>query len=117
MCIHAGCPWFWPEARWPVYGEVRDIDTCPLLLRLIPPDIFLALRPWAALWISRGTIVEDAPVGRPGNAPLQEPLFVRKSACFFGRSSGMHEEDLSLDLTRINRFGLWPKPWSFIPEG
>src|SRR6266849_2314051 len=43
------------------FGKVRAIESGPLALRAVPPDIFLALRPGQSLRVGRGPVVEHAP--------------------------------------------------------
>src|SRR5579875_2667458 len=59
-----------------VQREIGNVVARPLFLFRVPPDVLLALRPGAALRIRRCTVVEDAPVGGPGEAPLQERIAV-----------------------------------------
>src|SRR6266581_5336414 len=49
--------------------EVRHVEAGPLLP--IPPDPLLALAPGLACRIGRGPVVQDAPIGRPGEAPVE----------------------------------------------
>src|SRR6267142_2696679 len=42
----------------------------PSLRRFIPPDQLLPFRPGLALWIGRGTVVEDTAILRPRPRPL-----------------------------------------------
>src|SRR5215831_12398697 len=71
MRIHSGCSRLRPIAGLSVHWEVGNIAASPSLLLFIPPDVLLAFRPWATLEVSRGAIIEDTPIGRPGKAPLQ----------------------------------------------
>src|SRR5665213_4256298 len=50
--------------------EVGRIDAGPLLLLLVPPDVFLALGPGSALRIGRGAVVHDPPIPGPGETPF-----------------------------------------------
>src|SRR5258706_15295050 len=76
MSIHAACTRWRRIVRRFTNRKVRYIVTCPFLLLLVPPDIFLAFRPRAPLGISRGAIIQNAPVGGPRIAPLQEGIAV-----------------------------------------
>src|SRR6266852_2843899 len=49
-------------------------------------------------------------------SPLYEALRIREASLFFCRSGSRQEENFRLDLARINRFCLRPKPWLLIPE-
>src|SRR2546425_9248178 len=71
MSVHAGCARRWRIVWRPVDWKIRHIIPCPYTLLLIPPQVFLALRPGATLWISRGAIIENTPISRPGKTPLQ----------------------------------------------
>src|SRR6266536_2757030 len=85
--VHAGCAWRRCIIRGFVQLEVRHVYAGPLLLLLVPPDVLLAFRPGATLRISRGAIVQDAPVGGPGKAPLQEriPLWITRGGTVIAR--------------------------------
>src|SRR5207237_10421810 len=50
--------------------EVGHVVPGPLALLLVPPDVGLALRPGPSGGVGRLTVVEKAPVGRPGPPPL-----------------------------------------------
>ena len=52
-----------------VLDEIRDIRAGPFLLLLIPPHQLLALAPWIPIWTCRGTVIEDAAIGGPGESP------------------------------------------------
>src|SRR5437773_2445698 len=67
----------WHIIRCFSHRKIRHIHAGPFLLRFVPPDILLALRPWPALWISRRTVIQDTPVGGPGVTPLQECVAFR----------------------------------------
>src|SRR5439155_6109626 len=57
--------------------EVRVVGPHPFLLRPVPPDQLLALRPRLALGIRRGAVVENPAVQRPGPAPLlRDPVLL-----------------------------------------
>src|SRR2546423_11462585 len=49
---------------------IRDVETRPLLLALVPPDELLPLRPGHAVEICRGAVVEDPAVRRPRPGPF-----------------------------------------------
>src|ERR1700724_2795310 len=53
------------------FGEVRAIESRPFALRAVPPDVFLPLGPRFSLRVSRGPIVEHAPVAGPAEAPFR----------------------------------------------
>src|SRR5438874_8083807 len=74
MGIHTACPRFWLKVWWLVYRKVRYIIACPLLLFLIPPAILLALGPWTSLWVCRGAVIKNTPVGRPCKTPIQKSI-------------------------------------------
>src|ERR1700722_10374310 len=56
--------------RWRFgYGEIGYIVASPL--RSVPPHPLLPVAPRLPGWIGRGTVVQQPPVGRPGEAPIQ----------------------------------------------
>src|SRR6185437_15273938 len=66
-----------PVVRGLVGGEVRDVVPGPRGLLFVPPDQGLALAPRLALGVGRGAVVDDAPVGGPGPAPLvRDPVLL-----------------------------------------
>src|SRR5437588_7786435 len=70
MGIYSCCARLWCKVGWLGQREVGHIYSNPLLLLFIPPDVLLTFRPGATLRISRGAVIENTPVGRPGKAPL-----------------------------------------------
>src|SRR6201987_5525141 len=50
-------------------AEIGNVQDSPLLLRLIPQDQFLLPAPGAAFRRSRGAVIENAAIGRPGKCP------------------------------------------------
>ena len=54
-----------------VGGEVWDVVSRPATLPLVPPHVALALRPWPALRIGAGAVVQDPPVRGPRPRPLR----------------------------------------------
>src|SRR5580658_5965897 len=51
------------------YGEIRYIVASPL--RSVPPHPLLPFAPWLPGRIGRSAVVQQPPVGRPGEAPIQ----------------------------------------------
>src|SRR5262245_2350684 len=68
-CLTRDCFFRRLVARRLVTIKVREVQAGPLLFLFIPPTELLALTPGFAVRTSRGTVVEDAPVGGPGKAP------------------------------------------------
>src|SRR5437870_9232149 len=52
-----------------LFREVGDVVAHPLPFRLVPPDEFLPLAPRLPVGRGGATVVEDAPIARPGVAP------------------------------------------------
>src|SRR5262249_56052343 len=50
-------------------AEVGHVAPYPLLLGGVPPDQLLPLAPRLPRRVGRGPVVEDPPVGRPGESP------------------------------------------------
>src|SRR5579871_2391907 len=64
--------------------EVGDVVPGPALQLGIPPHVALLLRPWVAVHISGGAVIDDAAVQRPRPAPFgSDPtlLLARSSSC------------------------------------
>src|SRR2546426_1557881 len=88
------CKWIGPRMRiqstphWVSFGSRRlrlrkvrhivpyptPLCATPIIVFGVPPDIFLALGPWLAFRIGRGTIIEYMPVPRPGKAPARADI-------------------------------------------
>src|SRR5260370_13460455 len=68
-----------PRIRRLFCREVRHVHPCPGTGAGVPPDVLLSLRPGLAGRVGRGPVVEDAPVTRPGEAPLGIDVIVRSA--------------------------------------
>src|SRR5258708_4837289 len=83
-----------PIAIWIGFGvwglgfrKVRNIipDPAPLcsiaiIVKRVPPDVFLALRPRLARRVGRGAIIQNVAVGRPGKAPSKADVLITLTA-------------------------------------
>src|SRR5215203_6505145 len=86
----------WLVIRRLAGGEVGDVSAgphagfirCRVDLVRVPVDPLLLLGPGGAVRLGRGAVVDDAPVGRPGKAPLQVG---RSSASTVGYAGGRLE--------------------------
>src|SRR5690348_9806718 len=58
-----------PVVGWLTRGKIGNIQTCPLPLRVIPPNQFLTLAPRPAIGARRRPVIQDAAIGRPGKRP------------------------------------------------
>src|SRR5579885_1082224 len=79
--IHALCAWRRRVIGCFIERKIWYIVSGPLLLLLIPPDVLFPFRPGTPLRISRSAIIQDAPVGRPGEAPLQIRIAIGYTRC------------------------------------
>src|SRR5258708_10327008 len=85
-----------PIAIWIGFGvwglgfrKVRNIipDPAPLcsiaiIVKRVPPDVFLALRPRLARRVGRAAIIHTVPVCRPGKTPYKDEIIITLSdAC------------------------------------
>src|SRR5262249_27369342 len=50
-------------------SEIRRVEPGPRFLLFVPPNQFLALAPGAAIGTRGSTVVQNAPVRRPGESP------------------------------------------------
>src|SRR5579872_3194539 len=50
--------------------EIGNIEAGPVFLFLVPPDEFLALRPWTTVRIRGGAVVHDSSISRPRVGPV-----------------------------------------------
>src|SRR5438477_52339 len=57
--------------------EIRNVDTAPFALLLVPPDQFLALAPGFAGRRRARSIIYDATISRPGEAPAVAEIIFR----------------------------------------
>src|SRR5216684_2545818 len=60
-----------PVVRRLLAREVGNVVSGPFLALRVPPEILLPLRPGAPIRIGGGPVVQDAAVGRPGEAPVE----------------------------------------------
>src|SRR6266404_50650 len=67
----------WPK-RWRLVGwKIGDVDAAPFALRLVPPNQFLALAPWLTGWFRARSIIYNATIGRPDEAPAVAKIILR----------------------------------------
>src|SRR5207247_5339893 len=57
--------------------EIGNVDAGPFVLPLLPPHQFLAVAPWLASRFGARSIIYDAPVARPGEAPAVPEIVFR----------------------------------------
>src|SRR4029079_5777388 len=82
-------------------AEVRRIEAGPLAHGLVPPDEFLALAPWTPVGTRRGAVVEDAPIGRPREAPAMTVRPMR--VAFVGAIAPLRRVDAGVDPATARR--------------
>src|SRR5438270_3285157 len=58
-----------PKFRWLFRRKIGDVDAGPFVLPLVPPDQFFAVAPRLARRFGARSIIYNAAIGRPGEAP------------------------------------------------
>src|ERR1700722_4167960 len=88
---------------WFGYREIRHIVAGPL--RSVPPYPLLPFAPWIPGWIGRRAVIEEAPVGRPGVAPIQlGAALAGRIGLFTGREVLVRSrKDAGVDPVRTRR--------------
>src|SRR6266481_236653 len=67
----------WSKLRRLIGRKIGDVDPGPFALPLVPPNQFLALAPRLTSRFGARSIIYDAPIGRPGEAPAV-PKIIRR---------------------------------------
>src|SRR5437870_8531867 len=99
----------WAELGGLVGREIGDVDAGPFALGLVPPNQFLAVAPRRAGRAGARSIIYDAAVARPGEAPPVAKVirrFPRKSLVDFVRA-----EDAGVNPAAACRRTVGLQPW------
>src|SRR5260370_11874915 len=76
-CIKSALVSRWPK-RWRLVGwKIGDVDAAPFALRLVPPNQFLALAPRLTGRLRARSIIYNATIGRPDEAPAVAKIILR----------------------------------------
>src|SRR5437016_6651410 len=94
----------WSKLRRLIGRKIGDVDAGPFALGLVPPDQFLSIAPWLAGRFGARSIIYDAAIGRPGEAPTVPKIIrrvPRKRLVDFVRTENRSEE------RRVGKEGRW----------